>query len=76
MTAPARFVLRYRGDGPAPAADVARIESVPGTVVVERSDRMLLVEAAGPDDLRAVVDGLAGWVVAPEQTYTIPDRPL
>jgi hypothetical protein len=67
-----RFVLRYRGEGAAPDADVARVRGLPGTVVIDVTDRMLLVES----DLRSLgelVDGLADWVMAPEQSYAVPD---
>lgn len=67
-----RFVLRYRGEGAIPEADVARVRAVPGTRVVDASDRMLLVEA-DPDRLGALVDDLPGWVMGPEQTYMVPD---
>ncbi len=71
---PHRFVLRYRGEGAAPPADVARVVALPSTVVVDASARMLLVDA-GPDadGLRALIDTLADWVLAPEQSYAIPD---
>ena len=64
-------MLRYRGEGAGPEADVARIQSVPGAVVVDRSDRMLLVDA-DPDALRAVMETLPAWVWGPEQGYTVP----
>ncbi|HTJ76815.1 MAG TPA: hypothetical protein VL337_15775 [Acidimicrobiales bacterium] len=67
-----RFVLRYRGEGVVPDADVTRVQQLPGAVVVDSSARMLVVEAdAGP--LRALVDGLPDWVLAPEQAFVVPD---
>jgi hypothetical protein len=70
--APDRFVLRYRGEGAPPDADVARVRDLAGTVVVGSSDRMLLVESDGRS-LAELVDGLAGWVMAPERSYAVPD---
>jgi hypothetical protein len=67
-----RFVLRYRGEGAAPDADVALVRDLAGTVVVHSSDRMLLVESDGRP-LAELVDGLADWVMAPEQSYAVPD---
>jgi len=67
-----RFVLRYRGEGPAPAADVARVAQLPTAVVVDSSARMLLVES-DPGELQDLVDGLPDWVMAPEQSFAVPD---
>jgi len=69
----ARFVLRYRGEGGKPEADVERVRALADTVIVDdSSSRMLLVESHdGP--LRDLVDSLPDWVMAPEQTYAVPD---
>jgi hypothetical protein len=68
-----RFILRYRGDGTKPEADVARVHALPDAVVVDDSSpRMLLVDS-DPERLRALVDDLQDWVVAPDQSYAIPD---
>lgn len=68
----ARYVLRYRGDGPKPAADVARVRELAGVDVVDASPRMLVVESE-PTALGALVDDLPDWVMAPEQAYEVPD---
>ena len=65
-------MLRYRGDGAAPQADVARVHALDGAVVVEATGRMLLVEGA-PAALTELVDDLADWVMAPDTTYQLPD---
>ena len=70
--AKARFVLRYRGEGAPPEADVAQVHALAGTQVVDSSPRMLVVES-DPDRLGALVDGLSDWVMAPDQSYAIPD---
>lgn len=68
----ARFVLRWRGEGPPPEADVATVRDEPGVTVVETAGRMLLVEAdAAP--MEALGARLPGWLVAPERTYEVPD---
>ncbi len=67
-----RFVLRYRGQGAVPDADVARVAELPEAVVVDASPRMLLVES-DPDALRALVDSLPGWDMAPERGFPLPD---
>jgi len=68
-----RFVLRYGGDGAKPAADVERVRALTDAVVIDdSSSRMLLVDSH-PDQLRDLVDSLFGWVMAPEQTYAVPD---
>ncbi|MDQ4068832.1 MAG: hypothetical protein M3203_05075 [Actinomycetota bacterium] len=70
--AKARFVLRYRGEGPKPDADVARVQELAGAVVVGSSSRMLLVESE-PEPLRDLVDGLPDWIMDVERTYEVPD---
>jgi hypothetical protein len=69
---PARFVLRYRGRGATPAADVARVAELPSAVVVDATPKMLLVESDA-DALQALVDSLPDWVMAPEQHLPLPD---
>ncbi|HJV08286.1 MAG TPA: hypothetical protein VJ653_01335 [Acidimicrobiales bacterium] len=67
-----RFVLRYRGDGPKPAEDVARVRGLTDAVVVDSTSRMLVVEAE-PGPLRDLVDGLGDWVMGPDMAYEVPD---
>ena len=67
-----RFVLRYQGEGPVPAADIAQLSGLSDAVVVDASPRMLLVDC-DPEPLEALVDALADWVMAPEQHYAVPD---
>ncbi len=67
-----RFVLRYRGDGSKPDADVERVRALADTVIIDSSSRMLLVEAS-PDPLSELVESLTDWVMAPEQTLAVPD---
>lgn len=67
-----RFILRYRGEGAKPDADVARMSGLAGAVVVDSSPRMLLVEADA-EPLQQLVAELPDWVMAPERTYEVPD---
>lgn len=67
-----RFILRYRGDGDIPGADAARVHGLDHAVVVGESPRMLLVESE-PEPLRALVESLPDWMMAPEQQYGVPD---
>jgi hypothetical protein len=67
-----RFILRYRGDGEIPQADAARVHGLDDAVVVGESPRMLLVESE-PEPLRALVESLPDWMMAPEQQYGVPD---
>lgn len=68
----ARFVLRYRGEGAKPDADVAKVQEVADAVVVDSSSRMLVVEAE-PEPLRHLVDALPDWVMGPDVRYEVPD---
>jgi len=68
-----RFVLRFRGEGDTPGADLDQVRRLPGARVVdESSPRMVLVEAP-EEPLRVLVEGLAGWVLAPERSFPLPD---
>ncbi len=67
-----RFVLRYRGEGPKPDADVARVQELGDAVIVNSSSRMLVVEAE-PGPLRDLVEGLPDWVMGPDVVYEVPD---
>lgn len=68
-----RYVLRYRGSGAKPAADVESTRGLAGvTVLDESAPKMLLVEC---DEGMAgrLADTLPDWVVAAEQTFDVPD---
>ncbi len=67
-----RFILRYKGSGPKPDKDVARICGLRDTVVIDQSARMLLVGAPEPE-LQALIDSMPDWVMSPEQTIKIPE---
>ena len=67
-----RFILRFKGREAMPASDLARIESEPDVTVVDRSSRMLLVEAAG-QTVRWLAEALSEWTVTPERTIPLPD---
>ena len=43
--------------------------------MVDASSRMLLVESdSDPEALRSIVDDLPDWIMAPEQSHSLPDR--
>ena len=64
--------MRYKGSGPRPDEDVARISSLPDTTVLDHTPRMLLVGAPEPE-LRALIGSMPDWVMSPEQTIKIPE---
>ena len=68
----ARFVLRYRGQGAPPEADVARVAGLESAVVIDASPRMLVVDSE-PEALQGLVDALPDWVMAPERRFPLPD---
>jgi hypothetical protein len=67
-----RFIVRYRGKGPAPAAAVERAGCAPGMRVVDQTARTLLVEGT-PEAVQAVFAGNDEWLVTAERLYEIPD---
>jgi len=68
----ARFVVRYRGNGPRPADTIDRVKGMPGARILEDAGRTLLVEG-DESKLRLVFSDESLWVVAPELTYRLPD---
>jgi hypothetical protein len=67
-----RFILRFKGQGAMPASDLAQIDAVPDIIVVDRSARMLLVEAA-TQAVHRLAEALPHWTVTPERTIPLPD---
>lgn len=69
----ARFILRFRGPGAKPAADVARLKRCAGVTVLDESmPRMLLVEGA-PSKVLQLAGRLTGWVAAEDHAVRLPD---
>ena len=66
-----RYVFRYHGRGPAPAADVARIASQ--VRVLDHVARMLLVEASSSQVARLVA-ALPRWIATEERAFTVEER--
>lgn len=68
-----RWILRFRGSGAKPQADVARIRELPNTTVLDASSpRMLFVE--GPEDeVKSAVEAMPDWSASAEQQYALPD---
>jgi hypothetical protein len=68
-----RFILRFKGRGAAPEADLARIRSAPDVTILDSaSPRMVLVQASR-QTMNRLVEELPGWVHTPEQTIPLPD---
>lgn len=68
-----RFILRYRGQGPAQPEDVRKIRALPQAVVLDSSsDRMMLIEAP-EQHLRTALKDMPGWIIIPEETVPLPD---
>ena len=68
-----RFILRFRGSGPKPADDVARIRSLPNTIVIDDSaSRMVLVEGL-EGELKAALQAMPEWVMSREVMIPLPD---
>ncbi len=70
-----RYVLRYRLEGGKPEADVERVRRLEGVRLIdESSPKMLLVEC-DDEPGAALAEALPDWVVAPEQTMSLPEPP-
>ena len=62
------YVLRYRGRGPAPAADVARIADA--VKVLDQVARMLLVEGSA-SQMASLAAALPCWLLREEQAFAL-----
>lgn len=67
-----RFVVRYRGQGPVPAAAVERAAGATGMRIIDQTQRTLLVEGT-PEAVHAVFADDAEWLVTAERLYEMPD---
>jgi hypothetical protein len=67
----ARFILRYSGDA-APEEHTQIVGAAPNVKVVDRSPKMMLLEAS-EDDAKRLADRLPGWTLSHEVQYKIPD---
>ena len=67
-----RYVLRFRGSGPAPAGDLDCVRGTTGVKVVDTSSRMVLVEAA-PEAIENLRAQLPSWLIAAEGLTPLPD---
>jgi hypothetical protein len=67
-----KYILRYVGTGPRPAADVQRIRAVQELTVLDDSSRMLLIEAS-EERVKEVVGSMPGWTWSPERMIRLPD---
>jgi hypothetical protein len=66
-----RFIVRYCGKGPKPAADVEQLRNLDQTKVLDETPRMLLVEA--PETaLLCALSAMPDWVVSAERSYAAP----
>jgi hypothetical protein len=74
------YVLRYKGEGPKPDDQVAKLRLLPSTKIVDNtSPRMTLIESSTAlDDLIAQVKsmGLERWVVRADSSFELPDTNL
>ncbi|MCC6610034.1 MAG: hypothetical protein IT515_10235 [Burkholderiales bacterium] len=68
----AKFILRFRGAGAKPAADVTRVKACAGVTVLDDSmPRMLLVEGA-KSKVAHLAGSLEGWVISEERALQLP----
>jgi hypothetical protein len=66
-----RYILRFRGDPGRFSTAVAAVEKLSGVKVVDRTTRMLLVEATSPASAQIAV--MSEWSVSPETYTPLPD---
>ena len=68
----ARFILRFTGPGEVLGEDLARIVALPAAKIIDRSPRMLLVDAP-PDGITQLLRDLPNWTMSPETFIATPD---
>ncbi|MCI0446498.1 hypothetical protein L0244_09580 [bacterium] len=67
-----RFVLRYSGQTQPETKDLEYIKNFPGIVVIDDSDRMLLIEASEAD-ASELAKKISGWKLIRESFTPLPD---
>lgn len=67
-----KFILRYMGEGNAPAQDVARIKEACDIEVLDMSARMALV-CGTPSAVSDLTHSLLEWQESPMREMEIPD---
>ena len=67
-----RYILRYDRSPAAPEEHVQSILGIQGLHIVDRSQKMLLVDA-DESALREKIKDLHGWSIHAEQQYPLPD---
>ena len=68
-----RYILRFKGQGAMPEADLTRIRSASDVTVLDHaSSRMLLVEASA-QAVGRLAESLTDWTHSPERTIPLPD---
>jgi hypothetical protein len=67
-----RFIVRYRGEGTAPPADLERLRAARGSAVLDASPRMVLLEGDA-FAIRETVAALPRWVLSEEVEVPLPD---
>lgn len=71
-----RYILRFRGEGTKPPADVERIRALPMLRVVDDAGgRVMLVEAES-EELTSLLDSMPDWVLSKEQMVPLPNPRL
>jgi hypothetical protein len=66
----ARFILRYTGNGAAPAEVVARLREQ--LTILEEAPRMLLVDGTEPR-VKKLLESLPDWLMVEERSVPLPD---
>lgn len=73
--APRRYILRYRPAGAKPQAEVERVRRLGGVRVIDESGPKMLLIECDEEPPAGLSEALPDWVVAPEQTMSIPEPP-
>jgi len=67
-----KFILRFTGNGPKPAADVTHIRECEGVTILNEAPRMLLVQCT-KTRAKQLVEELDKWVMSEERTVELPN---
>jgi hypothetical protein len=67
------FVLRSRGPGTDFDDVVALVRSLPEVRLLDVSAPRMLLVAMADAEADHLAQSLPGWIVAPQQTYALPD---
>lgn len=66
-----RYVLRFRGEGAKPSADMDLLRSCDGLKLIDESSRRMVLVESLPEQVESLREKMSNWLIV-EETFTPP----